>query len=68
MVHAGVVRIRDRAARFELRSSNPPYARPIDLSGTFDSAEGRLSFSQVLVGTSWKVGAKPLVPKRVERF
>ena len=64
MVHAGVVSIRGRAARFELRSSNPPYSRPIDLSGTFDT-DGRLSFSQVLVGTSWKIGAKPSVPKRV---
>lgn len=65
MVHSGVVRIRERTARFELRSSNPPYSRPIDLNGTLDTADGRLSFSQVLVGTSWKVGARPSVPKRV---
>jgi hypothetical protein len=65
MVHAGVVSIRERAVRFELRSSNPPYSRPIDLSGTFDTADGRLAFNQVLVGTSWKIGAKPLVPRQV---
>jgi len=65
MVHAGVVSVHDRAVRFKLQSSNPPYSRPIDLSGTLDTADGRLSFSQVLVGTSWKIGAKPLVPRRV---
>ena len=64
MVHAGVVNIRDRALRFELRSNNPPYSRPIDLSGVFDTVDGRLSFSQVLVGTSWKIGAKPSVPRQ----
>jgi hypothetical protein len=64
MVHAGVVHIRDRAVKFELRSNNPPYSRPIDLTGTFDTVDSHLSFSQVLVGTSWKIGAKPSVPKR----
>lgn len=65
MVHAGFVHIVERAVKFELLSSNPPYSRPIDLRGDFDPADGRLSFSQVLVGTSWKIAARPSVPKRL---
>ena len=65
MVHAGVVRVLGETAKFELRSSNPPYSRPMDLIGSFDTIDGSLSFSRVLVGTSWKIGARPSVPKRM---
>lgn len=65
VVHAGAVHVLDRSVRFELRSSNPPCSRPIDLNGMFDTTDRRLSFGQVLVGTSWKVGARSSVPQQV---
>jgi hypothetical protein len=51
IVHAGVVKVSEGSVRFEVRSSNPPYARPMDLRGHFEAVDGRLAFSRALIGT-----------------
>jgi hypothetical protein len=62
IVHVGSVRLHERGAEFEFRSCNPPYSRPIDVGGSFQLTDGRLSFTRALVGTSSDLRAKAPAP------
>jgi hypothetical protein len=64
VVHGGSVRIDDDRVSFALSANNPPYSRPIELSGLLDPGTGSIAFRRAVIGRARSAPPRARAPRR----